>query len=254
MAWLGKVDRNYASWKSHNTGSRVESVARNLYTSANLTIAKKIVGTMDAEEILRRLGGLDTLPDDLKAQVLISYPELHKHIDTNTLVPDHRVILLCLKPTKVRIRKFDFNAEDLLLRHYDYLLAYGNKPIINALCENLNDEKLALFKTGDWTLLLHYCPSMASRFNLREAKNLPELRGLILKHPSLLNHVTVEDMQNCLIDGPTWIRIITQMRARDRCWVPKGFKAWVARDVFKQRLTGRRFKNFAADWTNGLQE
>lgn len=249
MTW---PDNHY--WGSRNTGSRVESVARNLCITANLTIAERIIGSMDAEEILQRLGGIDSIPEELKVQVLISYPKLHKYLDTNTLIANHRVILLCLNPTKVRIRNFDFNADDLLLDHYDYLLAYGDKLIINTLCENLNDEKLALFKTGDWVSLLHYCPSMAPRFNLREAKNLHELRQLILKHPSLLNHVTVEDMQNCLIDGPTWIRIITQMRPKDRCWVPKGFTAWAARDIFKQKLTGRRFKSFKADWTNGLQE
>jgi hypothetical protein len=251
VAWHDNKDKG---WRSLGTGGRVESVARNLYTAANLTIAKRIVASMDAEEILQRLGGIDSMPEELKVQVLISYPALHKHIDTNTLNADNRVILLCLNPTKVRIRKFDFNANDLLMRHYDYLLAYGHRSLVNALCENINDEKLALFKTGDWSVLLHYCPTLAPRFNLREAKNLSDLRYLILKHPSLLNHVTVEDMQNCLIDGPTWIRIITQMIQKDRCWVPKGFTAWVARDVFKQKLTGRRFKPFKADWTNGLQE
>lgn len=251
MVWQGSY-KSHQTWR--NNVPRIVALAKKLYTGASEDIAKMIVSTMEVEEIVERLGDLNALSDDLKAQLLISYPALHKYIDTNALGAEHRIIMLCLKPTKPRIKKFDFNADDLKLMHYDYLLNYGNKNIINEVCEGINDEKLSLFKTGDWASLLHFCPALAARFNFKAANNLYELRHLILRVPSILNHVTIEDMQNCIIDGPTWIRIITKMRPRDRCFVPKGFKEWVARDIFKLKLTGRKFKAFKPDWTNGLQE
>ena len=193
------------------------------------------------------------LSNDLKTQILLTFPQMHKVIDASTLDADQRVILLCCRPTKACMKKFDVNADDLKLRQYRYMLAHG-KTMMQFIYDNITDEKLALFGVIEWGHLLAGSRNSARRLDIKAIRNPSDLRNLVLDKPYVMYHQTVEDMQNSVIDGPTWIRIITKMKVKDRGHIPKGFKAWVGRDVFKQKLVGRKFKSFAPDWTKGMQE
>lgn len=232
--------------------SQIDALARKLFDGANNSIAKLILQKLTPEEIMQHLEGVK-LSDELKTQILITFPKMHKMIDASTLDADQRVILLCCRPTKERMKKFDVNADDLKLRQYRYMLAHG-KTMMQFIYDEITDEKLALFGVIEWGHLLAGCRNSARRLDITSIRNQSDLRSLILNKPYIMYHQTVEDMQNSVIDAPTWIRIITKMKPKDRGHIPKGFKGWVDRDVFKQKLTGRKFKNFAPDWTNGMQE
>ncbi len=208
---------------------------------------------MKPEEIMQHLEGVK-LSTELKTQILMTFPQMRKMIDVNTLDADQRVILLCTRPTVAALKKFDMNADDLKLRQYRYMLQIGGKKVMQFIYDNITDEKLALFGVEEWCTLLASCRNSARRLNIRNIRNPSDLRNLVLDKPYIMYHQTVEDMQNSVIDGPTWIRIITKMKVKDRGHIPKGFKAWVGRDVFKQKLVGRKFKSFAPDWTKGMQE
>jgi hypothetical protein len=233
--------------------SQIESLARKLFEGANNSISKLILQKMTTEEIMQHLDGVK-LSNDLKTQILMTFPKMHKLIDANTLDADQRVILLCTRPTVAAMKKFDVNADDLILRQYRYMLQIGGRKIMQFVYDNISDEKISLFGVNEWGHLLASCRNSARRLKITYIRNPSDLRNLVLDKPYIMYHQTVEDMQNSVIDGPTWIRIITKMRVKDRGHIPKGFKAWVARDVFKKKLTGRKFKSFSPDWTNGMQE
>lgn len=239
-------------WKG--TESQMEALAQRLYKGANTEIANMIVANMEADEIVQRLGDLNKLSDELKTQLIIAFPKTYSHINVNLLEADHRTIILCLKPIVSRLKKFDMNADDMKVRQYRYILAHGNAKFIKHMYDNISDEKLALFGINEWETLLSYCRDAARRFDIKAIRNQSHLRYLILRKPHILHYASIDDMQNCTIDAPTWIRIITKMAVKDRRHVPAGFKAWVGRDVFKKKLTGRKFKGFVADWANGLQD
>jgi hypothetical protein len=209
---------------------------------------------MEPEEILARLGPIDKLSIDTQAQLLIAFPKTRKVIDVSKLKADHRVIILCHRPTVAAMKAFDWNAADLKLKHYEYVLNLSNNKIVQNMYENISDEKLALFGTREWEKLLGFCRNAARRLDIKTIANQSHLRQLVLRKPHIMNYATIEDMQNSKIDAPTWIRIITQMSVKDRRHIPAGFQHWVARDVFKHKLKGRKFKNFAPDWMNGLQD
>lgn len=225
-----------------------------LFRGANTSIANRVVAKMTPEEILERLGDIRKLSTDTQAQLLVAFPKTRKVINVSKLSADHRAIILCHRPTVAALKKFDWNAKDLKLKHYEYVFKLGNNKIVQNMYENISDEKLALFGTREWENLLGFCRNAARRLDIKTIRNQSHLRQLVKRKPHIMNYATVEDMQNCVIDGPTWIRIITQMPVKDRRHIPAGFKEWVGRDVFKQKLVGRKFKNFAPDWANGLQE
>lgn len=232
----------------------MEILARKLYKGANTEIANVIVGKMGTDEIIARLGDLNKLPTTLRTQLIIAFPKMQPHIDLSLLDADQRTILLCIKPTVANMKKFDWNADDMKVRQYRYVLSIGGNKLIQHMYENITDEKLALFGVNEWEGLLSYYRNAASRVDIKTIRNQSHLRHMILRNPHILHYATIDDMQNCAIDAPTWIRIIAKMPVKDRRHVPAGFKAWVNRDVFKKKLTGRKFKNFKSDWTNGLYD
>lgn len=232
----------------------MEAIARKLHNGANTEIANMIVGKMDADEIVARLGDLNDLPTELRTQLIIAFPKTQARIDLSLLDADQRTILLCDKPTVANMKKFDWNADDMKTRQYRYILNLGSNKLVQHMYENITDENLALFGVHEWETLLSYCKNAAARFDITKIRNQSHLRQMILNMPYILQYATIDDMQNCTIDAPTWIRIITQIEVKDRRHVPAGFKAWAGRDVFKKKLTGRKFKNFKADWTNGLYD
>ena len=232
----------------------MEALARKLYKGANTEIANMIVGKMDAVEIIARLGDLDKLPSELKTQLIIAFPKTKPHINLSLLDADQRTILLCIKPTVTNMKKFDWNADDMKVRQYRYILNIGGNKLVQHMYKNITDEKLALFGVNEWEGLLSYCRNAADRFDIKTIRNQSHLRQLILNNPHILYYTTIEDMKNCTINASTWIRIITKMDVKDRRHVPAGFKAWAGRDIFKQKLTGRKFKNFTPDWANGLYD
>jgi len=245
---------SYTKYGRYNPAvSQIESLARKLFNGANNSIAKLILQKMEPEEIMKHLEGVK-LSDDLKTQILMTFPKMHKMIDVNSLDADQRVILLCTRPTVAALKKFDVNADDLKLRQYRYLLQVGGRKIMQFVYDNISDEKIALFGVDEWRHLLASCRNSARRLKITYIRNPSDLRNLVLAKPYVMYHQTVEDMQNSVIDAPTWIRIITKMKVKDRGHIPKGFKEWVGRDVFKQKLTGRKFKSFSPNWANGLQE
>ena len=232
----------------------MEVLARKLCKGASTEIANMIVGKMGADEIITRLGDLDKLSAELKTQLIIAFPKMQSHINLSLLDADLRTILLCIKPTVSNMKKFSWNTNDMKVRHYRYILSHGNSKIVKHMFENITDEKLALFGINEWEDLLSYCRNAARRFDIKTIRNQSHLRHMILHKPHILHYTTINDMQNCTIDAPTWIRIIAKMSVKDRRHVPAGFKAWVGRDVFKQKLTGRKFKNFDPEWANGLYD
>lgn len=233
---------------------QMETLSRKLYKNANANIANMIVDTMDADEIIDRLGNVNKLKDELKAQLLLAFPKTHKVIDVTKLEADYRVIILCNRPTKVEIKKFNINANGMGVRQYRYLMRHGDKALVRHMYQNINDKKLALFKIEDWENLMSYHPQIAKRFDIKTIRNQSELRHLVLRKPHILRYATIKDMQQCVIDGPTWIRIITKLTQKNRGYVPAGFVDWVQRDIFKKKLSGRKFKAFRADWMEGLKD
>lgn len=232
----------------------MQKVSEELFRGANTSIANRVVANMQPEEILERLGDIRKLSTDTQAQLLVAFPKTRKVIDVSKLNADHRIIILCHRPTVEAMKKFDWNAKDLKLKHYQYALNLSNNKIVQNMYENISDEQLAMFGTREWEKLLGFCRNAARRLDIKTIRNQSHLRALVKHKPHIMNYATIEDMQNCVIDGPTWIRIITQMPVKDRRHIPAGFAEWVGRDVFKQKLVGRKFKNFAPDWMNGLQE
>lgn len=249
------VVRGEYAWDLQNgTGCwALETLAKKLYNGAATNIANMIVGTMDADEIVSRLGDMNKLKDEFKAQLLLAFPKTHKVIDITKLEADYRAIIFCNQPTKTKTKKFDVNADDMTIRQYRYIIQYGNKDLIRHIYQNINDKKLALFKVQDWENLILYNPKIAKRFDIKTIRNQSELRYLILRKPYILRYATIKDMQQCVIDGPTWVRIITKMTPKNRSNVPAGFIGWAKRDIFKKKLSGRKFKAFAANWTEGLK-
>lgn len=209
---------------------------------------------MEPKEILERLGNITKLKSETKTQLLLSFPKMHKVIDITELEADHRTIILCNHPIKENLKKFDMNAKDMKARHYQHIMQHGKKNIISHMYKTITDEKIALFKIDDWELLLSYFPKAGKRLNVKTIRNPSDLRHFILRKPHILRHATLEDMQNSVIDGPTWIRIIAKMVPKERAHVPAGFIGWTERDVFKKQLGGRRFKNFGSDWKIGLKD
>ncbi len=244
------------SWNDNKyfRGTPMEKASEMLFKGANTSIANRVVAKMKPEEILERLGNIEKLSVDTQAQLLVAFPKTRKVIDVGKLKADHRTIILCHRPTIEAMKKFDWNAKDLKLKHYEYVFRLGNNKIVQNMYENISDEKLALFGTREWENLLGFCRNAARRLDIKTIRNQSHLRQLVLRKPHIMNYATIEDMQNCTIDAPTWIRIITKLAVKDRRHIPAGFKDWVARDVFKHKLKGRKFKNFAPDWANGLQE
>ena len=233
------------------TDPQLDILTNRLHKSTG--IANKIVSTMEPHEIIERLNNVK-LTDEFKTQLLLMFPKMHKIIDVTKLAADYRTILLCDTPTKAKIKKFDINANDMLIKHYRYLMQHGDKSFIRHLYQNINDEKLVLFKIEDWRSLLSYNVQMASRFDIKTIRNQSELRHFILYKPYILHYATLKDMQQCVIDVQTWIRIITKMTPKNREHVPAGFMDWARRDIFKKKLSGRKFKTFAADWMKGLKD
>ena len=232
----------------------MEALARKLFKGANNDIAQLIVSKMSPDEIIERVGDPNEMPPEFMTQLIIAFPKMQAKIDLSLLDADQRTIILCLKPTVANLKKFDWNADGMKVRQYRYAMNKGGKKVVQHMYENISDEKLALFGTNEWEELLSYCRNAARRLDIKTIRNQTHLRHMILRKPHILNYATLEDMQNCTIDAPTWIRIITQLPVKERRHIPAGFKGWATRTVFKKKLTGRKFKNFKPDWANGLQE
>jgi len=241
-------------WYAPRGSSQMMSLATKLYKDANTEIANLVIAKMEPEEILERLGDVTKLKSISKAQILLKFPKMHKVIDVAELEADHRTIILCCRPTKGNLKKFDMNADDMKARQYQYILELGNKNLVSHMYKTLTDEKIALFQVDDWESLLSYIPQAGRRLDIKTIRNQSYLRHLILRRPHILRHATLEDMKNSVIDGPTWIRIIAKMSPKERAHVPAGFIGWTQRDVFKKQLGGRRFKNFGKDWMEGLAQ
>lgn len=256
MTWSQAFHRNWIADEHRwiNSESQMESLAKKLYKGANTEIANKIVDKMGTDEIITRLGDLNKLPTELRTQLIIAFPKMQPHINMSLLDADQRTILLCVKPAVANMKKFDWNADDMKVRQYRYILRHGNKKLAQHMYKNITDEKLALFGINEWEDLLSYCRNAARRFDIRTIRNQSHLRSMILNNPYILHYATINDMQNCTINASTWIRIITKMSVKDRRHVPAGFKAWVDREIFKKKLTGHKFKNFDPEWTNGLYD
>ena len=102
------------------------------------------------------------------------------------------------------------------------------------LAHNMLPERMKeLFTVEMWKVFIAQFPHKAKLFDITKVRNQTELRRLILAKPHILRYVTLDDMKNCVIDGPTWVRIITQMNPKKRKHVPAGFVDWAKKDIFK---------------------
>ena len=169
----------------------METMAKKLHKGANTEIANKIVGDMNTDEIVMRLGDLNALSTTLRTQLLLKFPKTESHIDVTLLDADQRTILLCNRPTKTATKAYDVNADDMKVRQYRYVLNFRNRDLVKYMYDNITDEKLALLGINEWEDLIGYYPHAAARFNLKTIRNQSFLRNLILNKPHILRYATI---------------------------------------------------------------
>ena len=127
------------------------------------------------------------------------------------------------------------------------------KKPLQYLAKNMLPERMEeIFTVQMWREFIHHFPSKANLIDIKKMRNQTELRRFILAKPHIMRYQTVDDMKECIIPGPTWVRIIAKMQPNKRKHIPVGFKEWAKRDIFKEMLAGRKFKKFPDGWSEGL--
>jgi len=211
---------------------------------------------MDRNEVRDRIVGKDItsladLGHTIMAQLYMEYEELRKFIDISKLNPEARIAILFSVPSRETIDQFDMNAEDLTIDHYRLFIHNNSKFLTKLFYKNINKEKLRVLNSKDWERLIGDIPRSAKDFPITKFRSATELRKLILARPKILKYLTVEDMKKTPINGPTWVRIVSQLAREKRANVPAGFKDWAEKEIFRLSLGGKKFKKFG-DWKDGL--
>lgn len=190
------------------------------------------------------------ISDMNKARLLMAYPLLETQFDIEDFSKNMK-IALARRDFKRFIGYLDIN--ELTRNQLKHFLDPQRPKMIKYVMDNLLDERMQLlFTIQMWKIVLKRHPSRAKLIDIRKIRNQTELRRFILSRPSLLKYSTVDDMKNCVITGPTWIRIVGEMTPKQRQYIPVGFKQWAERDIFTEMLRGKKFKKFPKDWADGI--
>jgi hypothetical protein len=188
-----------------------------------------------------------------KARMILLYPSLEKHYPFEDLHENTQLALLFQDFDRF-IGQIDVN---LLTRKQIQLFfrvePKRRKKVLGYLGRNMLPERMKeIFTMGMWRDFIDVFPQKVNMLDIKEIRNQTELRHFILDKPHVLRYATLDDMKNCVIDGPTWVRIVTKLPPGKRKHVPAGFARWVERDIFKEMLGGRKFKKFDKTWKDGL--
>lgn len=257
---MERARRNNAWWDGYEVrpGSDVKDIHAKMDKK---TCKEKLVQVMidymspkEIEEILLRTTELNRkrrLSDVNRARILLLYPHMAEiwdpaELEINTL------LALTFRDFDRFIGYIDIN---LLTRKQVRLFfdAEGDKRPLKYIADNMLVERMKeIFTLDMWQMFLKRYPHRAKYFDIKAIRNQTELRRFILDKPFIMKYATLDDMKNCVIDGPTWVRIITKMEVKDRKYIPAGFADWAKKDIFKESLKGRRFKDFAKGWSKGL--
>lgn len=213
---------------------------------------------MDRDEIRERivgkhLEGLADLGHNIKAQLYIEYEELRKFIDISKLNPEARIAILFSVPSRETIDQFDMNADDLTIDHYRLFVHNNSRFLTKLFYKKINKEKLRMLKAKDWERLIGDVPRSAKDFPIHKFRNANELRHLILARPRILKYLTLNDMKESVINGPTWVRIVSKLAREKRANIPTGFKDWAEKEIFRLSLSGKNFRKFS-EWKDGLAD
>ncbi len=129
----------------------------------------------------------------------------------------------------------------------------AQKKPLQYLGKNMLPERMEeIFTVDMWREFIHHFPSKANMIDIKKMRNQTQLRRFILDKPHIMRWQTLDDMKNCIIDRPTWIRIVTKMQPAQRKHIPAGFRDWAEKEIFVKMLKGRKFKKFDKKWKEGL--
>lgn len=184
-----------------------------------------------------------------KARMLRLAPTLKSIYDPTELSLHYQIALASWNFDEF-IEYVDVNK---LTRYQIKLLFEAGSKCVNYLMQNLNKETMQKsFSLEMWEKGLRAFPRKASYFNITKIRNQTDLRRFVKRRPSILKYATLDDLKDCIIDAPTWVRIATEMAPSRKKFFPVGFQNWAEKEMFKLRLTGRKFKPFKSNWRDGL--
>jgi len=257
MGWQG-------TWYNHKwerNASTVDDIYKKLAAKPNKeALGQLLLAFMTPNEIMEvfqrmidqnvKLNRQPKLSDLNKAQLIMAYPLLEHQLDIEDFT-DNMKIALARHDFKRFIGYLDIN---LLTREQIKHFLDPNKPyMLKYVMENMDEGRMQeLFTILMWKTVLKRYPTKAKLIDIKTIRNQTELRRFVNDRPSILKYATVDDMKNCVIKGPTWVRIVAQLTPKQRRFIPVGFKEWAERDIFKEMLKGKKFKRFPAGWDNGL--
>lgn len=199
-----------------------------------------------------------------KARLILLYPELEELFPFDEFEPNMQlaltfrdfdrfignidVNLLTLKQVKMFFEAAAMGGDVMAGKK-----PHERKKPLKYLAKNMLPERMEeIFTVEMWREFVHHFPSKAKLVDITKIRNQTQLRRFILDKPHIMRWQTLDRMKNCVITGPTWIRIVTQMPPSQKKHIPKGFKEWAERDIFVEMLKGKKFKKFDSKWKEGL--
>jgi len=220
------------------------------------------------ERMMKEERPLNTRPkisDINKARLILLFPQLEEIFPFDEF-EDNMKLALVFRDFDRFIGEIDVNllTRKQIKMFFEYAAFNGDvinnkegprkrKKPLQYLAKNMLPERMKeIFTVAMWREFIHHFPSKANMIDIKEMRNQTELRRFILDKPHILRWQTLDDMKNCVIDGPTWIRVVTQMQPAQRKHVPVGFKDWAEKEIFIKMLKGKKFKKFDKSWKEGL--
>ena len=153
------------------------------------------------------------LSDINKARLLIMYPQLESVFDFDEF-EDNLKLALALRDFDRFIGDIDINllSRKQIKLFFDIAAQDGkrtfgkvNKKPLQYLAKNMLPERMdEIFTIQMWREFIHHFPSKANLIDIKKLRNQTELRRFILDKPHIMRWQTIDDMKNCIIDGPTW--------------------------------------------------
>ena len=267
--WLEKNRWAYGSgagygdsdwWRNYTP--RPNADVKDIYAKISLEDSKEevvdlLLSVMSAKEVTNLLDRLLDLnkrkfSDVTKAKLLHLYPHL-KDIFPPENLARNTLLALLFHDFDTYIEYIDVN--ELTRKQIRLFLDAVDSRPAKYLAENMLPERMKeIFTVDMWQSFLGRFPKMIKNVDITRIPNQTELRNFILNRPHVMRYATLDDMKNCSIKGPTWVRIITKMTPKQRGHIPAGFREWAEKDIFKEMLKGKKFKNFKDGWSDGLQE
>lgn len=241
--------------RSFDTAQRRVDKIRN---NPDRELRELVTSKMSDREVLTALVGrkferLCELSPENKAKIYIRHPDARPYIDFEKLNADARTAILFSVPSKEIQDLYDMNAKDLTMDHYRMFIHSYTKFHTKFFYKKVARKVLLDLKITDWKKLIGDIPRAARDFPIRKVRNQTGLRSLIIERPKIFKYITLDDMKASVISAPTWCRIIEEIPAAKRVYVPRGFIEWAEKEIFRLSLSGKNFKKFG-DWRVGLRE